>query len=264
MRHRKELMQMYKEEILNRLVILRGKLGETQEEYRSVTYEIEELAYDLSNLENEQYRLGNREIELENEIQELEKRLMDKEFEEIDNALTGNEFRDAFIKCSWFCRKYDDNNIHLSYVRIEDDRLMATDGYKGIIVDCNNIPRGLRNAFIRWDIRENFEDNVERKPDTVLSIDDAIQKGRGDIKIKMNESEFREQLHWKDKGEFEILEHENKKIAFNKEYLDLVLTIFKGINITVYWPNTEHMPLVIKSENQEVMLCPVVLCDLDC
>lgn len=254
---------MHREEILNRLVNLRGRLGETLEEYKSVTSEIEELAYDLSNLENEQYRLENREIELENEIQELEKRLMDKEFEEIDNTSTGNKFRDAFIKCSWFCRKYDDNNMHLSYVRIEDDRLMATDGYKAIIVNCDNIPRELRNTFIRWDIREDFENNVERKLNTILSIDDAIQKGRGDIKFKMDEREFRERLHRKDRGNFEILEHNNKRVAFNKEYLDLALMIFEGMDIMVYWPNTKHMPLVIKSKGQEVMLLPVVLGNLD-
>lgn len=256
---------MYKEEILNRLVILRGELRETQEKYRSVTNEIEELAYDLSNLENEQYRLENREIELENEIQELEKRLMDKEFEEINNALTGNKFRDAFIKCSWFCRRYDDNNAHLSYVRIEDDRLMATDGCRAIVVECDSIPEELKNTFIKWNIRDNFKDNAEIPRDRLSFIDDAIKKGKGNITFTINEKDFKEKLYYKsrnDKGynkEYEILKFNDEKVAFNKEYLDIALKVFKNLDITVYWPKTMFSPLIIKNNNQKVVLLPVRL-----
>lgn len=251
--------ELHKEEILNKLVILRKKLGETKEEYRGVTSEIEDLSWNLDNLENEQYKLENKEIKLEKKIEELERQLRDKEFEELDNTLTGDKFKDAFIKCSWFCRRYDNDNVDLSYVRIEDDRLLAIDGYKAIIVDCDNIPEELKNTFIKWDVRDGFANNIEERPNTILSIDDAIRKGKGNVKIKMNEREFREKLHWKGKGKFEILEHKNKKVAFNKEYLNLVLRTFKCMDIIVYWPNSEYMPLVIKNENQEVMLLPVVL-----
>lgn len=255
---------MYKEEISNRLIVLRGRLGDTQEEYRSVTSEIEDLTYDLNNLENEQYRLEKREIELENEIQELEKRLMDKEFEEIDNALTGNEFRDAFIKCSWFCRKYDDDNTHLSYVRIEGGRLMATDGYRAIVVECDSIPEELKNTFIKWDVRDNFKDNTEIKPrDTLSFIDDVIKKGRGDIKVGLNERVFKETFNYKTREEsnstIEILNYCGVKAAFNKEYLDTALKVFKDMDIKVYWPKTMLSPLIIENNNQKVVLLPVRL-----
>lgn len=258
---------MHKEEIREKLEGLREELEETQEEYADVTSEIEDLSWDLSNLENEQYRLEKKESDLFKEIQELEEQLMDKEFEELDNALTGDKFRDAFIKCSWFCRKYEDTSVPLTHVKITGKRLVATDGCIGIVIECDSIPEELKNTFIRWDVRENFKDNAEKKPMSNFSfIDDAIKEGKGYLTLQTNLEEFKEKLWHKTKTLYEeeivILSFNSEKVAFKKKYLDIALKTF-DTDIVVYWPKTKYSPLIIENEGQKAILLPIRLNDND-
>lgn len=260
---------MHKEEVENKLKDLkdlREELEETQEEYADVTSEIEDLSWGLSNLEYEQYRLKNKEIKLEKEIKDLEKQLMNKEFEELDNTLTGDKFRDAFIKCSWFCSKYENYNDLLTYVKITGKRLMATDGYRGIIVECNNIPENLKNTYIRWDVRNNFTENanpIVGASNYLEVLDKRIQECNDNQILLINESKFKEMFYHESRKESDknitILKHLDVKVAFNQDYLETILRAFKNMDIEVYWPECWYEPIMIRSQYQSALLLPIRL-----
>ena len=101
---------MHKIKIQERIKYLEILLDEIYAEHADIEGRILDLEGDLFYLENE-------EAGIIKEIKDLKTRLSNMVVSEVDDTLTGDEFRDAFIKCSWFCSKYENYNDSLTYVK---------------------------------------------------------------------------------------------------------------------------------------------------
>lgn len=250
---------MYREEIELKLIELRKQLEDSNNEYENVVSEIEDLEYEAEKLK----LTCNR---LERTIEDLEKELTVAKNREVDNSLTGDNFKDSFIKASYFCRKFSNvEHDPLQYVKIEEDKLLALDGYRGIVVNCSEIPQELQNTFIKWVIRDNFKEHKNIGIQWLYEINEIIDKAKSNIVYQFNADDFYAQLYHDKKNigsrEAVILEFMGKKVAFNKKYLDETLMVFGNTQVTLYYPEINTSPLVIKNDNQKAMILPIGLND---
>lgn len=260
---------MYKEEIDLKLIDLRKRLDENIEEYTDIEQEIDDLACQTSNLEDDRRTLETEYSILTKQIKNLETELIEAKSIELDNTMTGDEFRNCFIKCSFFCRKYEGFNENhddpLRYVKIKENELRALDGCRGIIIRCNDIPDELRNTYIKWSTRDNFKDHIKKEDNyRALDLEKIIEEGKSSTEIKLKANEFLKSLLVKtftdesNGKETGILQY-GEKVAFNKKYLDTMLMPFKDMDITVYYPRNKYSPIVIQSDNQKAILLPIRL-----
>lgn len=242
------------------------KIKKLKEDYKANENDILDIQWEISSYEDQISSLEVENSSIINEIEKLKESLKDIEFKGLDNKLTGDSFRDSFIKASHFCAKYSELNSSLLYVKITENELIGTDGYRGIIIKCDDIPNKLRNSFIKGIVRDNFEANIRK--DTALKFYDIqkiIEKDISDILIELNERDFRNKLHLKDinNGKVSILEYNSLRVAFNKEFLETFMVVFKEMDLKVYFPKNELFPLVVKSKNQQALLLPVRIQDLN-
>ncbi|MCR2043214.1 hypothetical protein NSA23_03685 [Anaerosalibacter massiliensis] len=259
---------MYKEEIKLEIKKLRQELEDNEAEYEDIQDEIESLAYQIDCLESDKYRLENIGYDIENKIEELEKQLASKRFDELDNELTRDKFRDSFIKASYFCA-IDEERETLNHVKIEEERLIATDGCRGIIVKCDEIPEGLKNTFVKWDIRQDFNENAKLKGWQTINLDEVIKNGKSNTVFKIEVDEFIESLYFQTiksssplLDEAVILKAYGRKVAFNKRYVDEMLKVFEGKYLKVYWPKSSLNPLIVENGGQQVILLPIRIPEL--
>lgn len=248
---------MYKEEIDKRLINLRKQLKDSNNQYYVVISEINDLEYEAQKLEKECE-------DLEREIEQLERKLINVSTLDLDNVFTGDEFRDSFIKASYFCRKYSDvANDKLEYVKIVNAKLFAIDGYRGIVINCSKIPQELKNTYIKWDTRENFKENIEKDIIWFYEINEIIDKAKSNIVCQVNADDFFKQLcvdtRFVGNREVAILEFNNKRVAFNKKYLEELLMVFGKTIITIHYPEIKTSPIIIKNDIQEALLLPIRL-----
>lgn len=258
---------MYKEEIESKLIELKQELKDNETEYEDIQDEIESFAYQIDCLESDKYILEKIGANIVTEIKSLEKQLVSKRFDEIDNELTGNKFRDSFIKASYFCAIDEEPEV-LNHVKVEENRLIAMDGCRGIIVKCDEIPRELENTFVKWDVREDFEENAKSRIWQTINLDEVIKNGKSNAIFKIEADKFIESLYPQTIKSSSLLQDEavilkaygryGRKVAFNKRYVDEMLKVFEG-NIKVYWPKSSLDPIVVESEGQQALLCPIRL-----
>lgn len=255
---------MYKEEIKLKINKLRQELEDNEAEYEDIQDEIESLAYQIDCLESDKYKLESIGYDIEDEIKELEKQLASKRFDELDNELTGDKFRDAFIKASYFCSIDEEREI-LNHVKIEEERLIATDGCRGIIVKCDEIPWELKNTFVKWDVRGSFKKNAKSRIWQIFNLSEIMKDTKSNVVLKLEAEEFLEKLYFETvevNGVITILNYRNIKVAFNKKYLDTLIKVFKGIEMTVYYPKNYWSPLIIVGGGQQAILLPIRLPNL--
>lgn len=261
---------MYKEEIDLRLINIRKRLDENMEEYTDIEQEIDDLAWQMSDLEDNRRMLETEYSTLTKQIENLETELIEAKSIELDNTMTENEFRNSFIKCSFFCRKQvfnDEYDDPLRHVKITENKLLAMDGSRGIIIKCDSIPDKLKNTYIKWCVRDDFEKYIEKEWDyNYFDLEKYIEESQSDIKINLKQDKFLEKLLIKSKEgvsgkEIVILKYYNMKVAFDKRYIDTMLMDFEGMDITVYYPSDRYSSMVIESDNQKCILLPMRLDD---
>ncbi|MCQ4924948.1 hypothetical protein NE686_17745 [Tissierella carlieri] len=245
-----------------------NKLIELRKIYNENGGLMDDILANISELEDDYKKLEKDNDIIEAEIKTLEKELTEGKFSEVDNTSNGNKFRDLFIKSSYFCRR-DDERLALAYVELKEKQLLALDGYKGIIIDCDYIPKELQNSYIKWNVRQDFEKEVIRELSSQRSnLDDIIENGKSSLIININQDEFMNKFHKKtiqrqNGRNISVLEYEGKKVAFNQKYLDIVIMVFHNMDIKVYYPRDKKSPMIIESSTQRVILLPVSMDDID-
>lgn len=243
------------------LEVLINRLEENTTKYENVESEISELSNYLLRLEDEHNTITK-------EIKKIEKKLSDVELAKIDNLLTGDEFRDAFIKCSYFCKKYCTENELYQYVIITKDFLLALDGYKALKVQCNSIPDKLKNTLIKWDVRANFKDNIEDSINkdlielTCTNIDEIITKVKNFndniINCTLEELKSKYLVEIKnDEPATLLFKYKENSVGLNKEYYNILSVVFRNEKATIYYPKTPYAPLLINNKNQLAILMPI-------
>ncbi|HHV37871.1 MAG TPA: hypothetical protein GXX70_00050 [Tepidimicrobium sp.] len=256
---------MHKIKIQERIKYLEILLDEIYAEHADIEGRILDLEGDLFYLENE-------EAGIIKEIKDLKTRLSNMVVSEVDDTLTGDEFRDAFIKCSWFCRRQavldDVVPYWYEHIRITNSRLVGSDGYRAISIKCDSIPENLKNTYIRWDVRNNFTENAN--PTSIVgasnylkTLDKLMQQYNDNKILLINESKFKEMFYHESRKQSDkniiILKLLGVKVAFNQDYLETMLRAFKNMDIEVYCPECWHEPIMIRSQYQSALLLPMRL-----
>lgn len=105
-----------------------NKINELKKEYKENEQNIDDLEWQVSNFLNEIDNLESDNNSILNKIEKLEERLNRVKFVELDNELTGDFFRDSFIKATHFCKRYSSKDDVLQYVSIRKNEIIAVDG----------------------------------------------------------------------------------------------------------------------------------------
>lgn len=253
---------MYREDIDIRLIQSKRRLREKEVEYENRVEELEDLQIEVR-------RAENRCDGLRAEIRQLEEELINAK----PAAKAKDGFVDSFIKCSYFCRE-NDERFFLDHVMVEENRLIATDGIAGIIVNCNNISNDFKNALIKWDTRANFEEHAEDInifpvgiKESFLHMEDFIKQEKSENIIRLKTEDFihklcvKRHIYKETSSEIIMLEHSNLKVAFQKYYIDKLLMAFSGMNIIISYPKNGQSPLIVEGDNQQALFLPVFLGD---
>ena len=171
-----------------------------------------------------------------------------------------SEFLNAFLTASYFTPR-GKNDEYSQYIQIKEDKLMAVDGNKGIIVKCSDVPEELRNKFIKWDVREKFEENAIEKD---VDFEDVFDIDYTDFRFKNSEEYSFHEAYFRDTKEISLSNRQidvfkNKANTFNKGFerdsVNLSLSVFEGGAFDYLF--SEGDPIIFKNKQTTVVLLEV-------
>lgn len=228
-------------------------------------YDRLEDAYNTALDESE--TLEMRLEELENEMQYTEKQIKTLKNQIINVKKESNEMEDTFnnnfIKASLFACE-DPLRDRIYGVNLTENKIMATDGTKGIIIKCVCIPDNLKNTRINWYARDNFEDNIIAPEEKFYDFEQFLKKCKKAKKYtidKINSHNFFKMFNAKNTSKYETLKqielsHEELKILFNKELLDLALMCMGDKEFTVYLAD-DKSPMILEHDEISTIIMPM-------
>jgi hypothetical protein len=189
--------------------------------------------------------------------------MLNEKIKELD-IKTEEPFLKDFIIASYFCNRNEDSRPELNYVNITNNELQAVDGMKAIIIRNSSIPDSLKNTKIKWDVRENFENNNGEYIESFIEIHKVFPPKNeytfaiGEISVE----DFYKKLKvnsYSNEPYLEIVTIETDwKIGVNKEYLDTALLAFKGEKFSLKSISAVS-PLLLENERKSVLVLPVRL-----
>ena len=204
---------------------------------------------------------------LEQQIKYYKNRLLNLSQLMPHDISTYGEFYKYFILASFFAERSeiaDEGKDAFQYVYITNDELMATDRFKGIIIKCESIPDDVKNSKIKWDVRSNYAENINRELEEFPDLKGIIEKARSVYK-KVPAPVTAKDFY----STFDELEQEEDfyrtcvklkiadvKIAFNKEYLDTALMCMSEDPFYVYIKDSTS-GILMESEEKSIVVMPV-------
>lgn len=245
---------------------LDSQLIQLNNEYIKLDKRFAFLEEEIESLEDEKDSLESEMSSLEGQIKRIKTQLLDLKIQDI-NVFTDDKFTNDFIVASYLAMKDDERRGQFQYINITDIELMATDGYKGIIIKCDCIPDDVKNSKIKWDVRSNFAENINHELGEFPDLKSIIEGARSTHKkapTSLTAKEFYET--------FEALEPEDHgvtiiklkiadiKIAFNKEFLDTALMCMGEESFDVYVGG--HLnPVLLESGSRSIVVLPIRVVD---
>ena len=234
-----------------------------EDSYESLLDRDKELTSKIENAENEQDDVENSMDNIEKEIDKIKSKMSVNKIKEL-NAKVDDQFTSDFIKASYFTATVYHKRPMLCLVNVSNNELQATDGYKAIIIKNNKIPEKLRNHMFKWNVRSNYENNIDYSEKQFINLQE-IMSLKENIKYKISEvntnnfyKTFKPEICSKDGKKVVILEYKNFKIAFNKEFIDDALMILREEVFTIYL-FSDKQPMIIRSKRMQILLLPMSL-----
>ena len=229
------------------------------------------LQTELDNLKSEIRNIRDNIDNAEDEKQDLLKDIEELKYLELVKSrseLTGDPFIDSFINASGFASK--ENRGVLQYVKILEDKLMAIDGYKGVIIKCD-IPEEFKNTFIKWDIRDNYKENSFSSKDLLskqiaaesfFKLEEFMETAKADTNtIETNKEEFYEKYlkdkKRKDSRNEDVFKFGDTVVAINEEFMETALQLFDDFELS--FGKRSINPILLKDKTTEVVIMPIKL-----
>ena len=239
------------QELDKQLIDFTAMRNRKNKEYGKLEDEIESLEDDRDFL--------NKEIcNLEIKIKDATERLVSKG----QLKFSDNPFLDDFVKASLFAERRDKVMRSIfEHVAINDSHLLASNRFTFVAIKNDHIPEALKNTAIRWDVRQDFEENIaiidSSFPETDVIIEDAKT---GTHRGKFNAWEFYSQFACdvvKDEyGLYMVVKFPDRNIKFNKNYFDQALLLFGDSEMDFYTRDDES-PVLMESEKITVVMAPM-------
>lgn len=240
------------------------KIIELEKEYKDLDEELEGIEGEIEDLDFKKDCIERDMDIIENQISEIKKNMQNSAFEGLINE-SDDKFTMDFIKASYFTNRGDSSRPILSTVFVTDSELIALDGYRGIVIKNNQIPLGLHNKKIDWNVREDFENNISKVQGEFIDIKNVIPK-KEDAKYiitDVDSDNFYELLNsvpYEKETSREIIKlgYQDFKIACSKELMDDALMVLRGEKFTVYFYSNVS-PILLENENMQIIILPTRL-----
>lgn len=239
-------------------------------ELLSLTTKYNNLDQKFSVIESEIEDLENEKDDIEIEMSSLEKRIAELESEillqEISSKISGGNFTNAFIKASCFAQRKEGGNGIFKHVSIGENKLIASDKFRVVILRGINVPEELKNSAIKYDVRENFADNINKEVGKFPDVKEVVRKAReaSTITKLLTSKDFYE--HFNIEVKPKTYKHDidivklNTGIQFNKFNLYTALLCFGDEQFDFYAKGILD-PVLFDNENMSVVIAPL-RCDL--
>lgn len=189
-------------------------------------------------------------------------------------VLTGNEIIDNLIRASMFCTKSEKNVLKNVY--ISEDEMYAGNGFRRVIIRCNDIPSELKNKAIEWNKIYTLNENIVVADEYLIDyynfmkedIEMLKEKNKCIYYIELNR--FIDDSLYKtvkvNQRDIVVLKKKDVKVAFNQSDLIYALESFKTYYetnplIKIYFPDYINAPILIENENHSVIVLPKRLCN---
>ncbi|MDO7789136.1 hypothetical protein P6N53_18150 [Desulforamulus aquiferis] len=243
-------------DIDQQIIELTQKLGPLGTKLEFIESEIEDLESDKDYIEYEICKIERR-------IKLLKSKLLASNIDKF----TGDAFVDAIILASMFCSLDYEQRSLFKHVYLSDSEIMATDSYRGIIINGLEIPKELQGKYIKWDVRSDFEANTttleQEYPKLKELICDIIQKPGHEFNVLTGTgfySQFNMQERSKDDYREVITLDMAEKTAFNREYIEIALLSMGDKPFTVKYTGRLE-PMVMYNNSVRIVVLPMRLND---
>lgn len=237
---------------------LHKRNSEIISEISGIVSEIEDLQNEIEALESEQSDIEDSMEKIKERIAQIKNNRLTKNIWDL-NIETDDAFIQDFIKASYFTEKTNERPV-LNTVNITDYEMQAADGYRGIIIKNNDIPKELQSHKFNWDIRENFKNNISDKDEEKFIDLQSIMPKENDARyaaFNINPENFYETFKITKYDEKVVLLHyKGLEIACRKEYIDDSLFVLMGETFSVYFYN-DKSPIFLKTDRLQIMLLPI-------
>lgn len=162
-------------------------------------------------------------------------------------------------------------NEDLDDIYVLKNEIIATDGYRAIILKCIMIPKEFQNKRINTkftsfdDIhKENLhaEDIIfTEKIKKIINFHLKKNRKLDENIITLEVKNFMKRFFYKEKIEQNLIFIKNsqteERVAINKDYLNIALNSFdEDSKVTVFYPHYSLAPIIIKNDYQLVLIMP--------
>ncbi len=257
-----EFLKELKEKILN----AERKLDNVQNEYDDLAYEHEEVLEKIEKVEEELEAAKK-------EYQATVKKIINEKIQR--NAL--NSFEKNFYLASRFCNNEDyETSYSLHCVKIYLDKIAATNGFVGIVINCDEIPEYLKGKLIPWDTidikkpefliplctftnHKTVYDVDGRFPDIEKIIKDSIIKLKKSASFRKEEfsKKFQQYIIESAGQKVLIANFDGTQIALNPEFVEYILDCFNNNDeIVVQWENPLS-PVIFSKDTIQAIIMPI-------
>ena len=244
---------------------LDAKLIELQESRAPIEREIERLGVEIEFLEDEKNDSENKLIEIDNQIKSIKKKIHEDKVKSLD-VFTDDQFTNDFIRASYFCSREDGDRPIYNFVNLTDSEIIATNCFILIKINSNCIPENLKNTRIKWDVRKDFEQHINREVKPIPNYGKILgeaEKTHRLVAEKMKASDFwnvaRDITHTPETKYMCAMVHfkiGNLSITFNKEYLNTGLMGMGDEEFTVY-AHANITPMILQGTRTTVIALPM-------
>ena len=237
-----------------RLKIAKIKLQKAEEKLTAAESNYDDLVSELDSAEYEVSEAESEVVRARKKYKALLEQSLNRKIIKPKNAFEKN-----FYLVAQFCRKQYDAH-YLDYVKIENTRMIACNGYAAAIIKCNKIPENLVNKLVPWDLPD-FNNPITGEYPDIDKIINNTKQNVSHLKLfsKSHIAKLIDKTINEESMEIVIFNLETVKIAINKKYLDYAMSCFKASeSITVSWKDGKY-PIVFENSNVTVLILPIRL-----
>ena len=251
-------MELSFKELDARLIELQKKRIPLEKKIESIEAEIEILEDDKTDVENDL-------SDIDKQIKNVKKKLLEDKVKSLD-VFTDDQFTNDFMRASYFCSKDECGSVAFDFVNLTDSEIIACTGFVLIKINSDCIPENLKNTRIKWDVRKDFEQHINREVKPIPNYGKILGEAEKTPRLvaeKMKASDFwnvaRDITHTPETKYMCAMVHfkiGNLSITFNKEYLNTGLMGMGDEEFTVY-AHANITPMILQGTRTTVIALPM-------
>ncbi|WP_058953181.1 hypothetical protein [Clostridium tyrobutyricum] len=242
------------------LIELDKQLIELNKKYYEYENFFERVECEIEDLKEERGALQRLISETNQKIKRNKRLIYGLEGFKIDKK---DDFLIKFIKASYFCN-HDDVCKSIDCVQIHDNYLLALDGYKAIIIRSNLIPDELKNKKIKWNVRENFKENIIEDKREIIDPTELFDNSKTHKKYIFKDITKNDFLKRFTVGDIDEKYNNITIFKFNDMYIGINMEFIKKAFICIenkfdVYVSSPVKPIVFQNNDVSILILPIRL-----